>query len=78
MSFAPQVRCQLSRRQRRLYDEYMMSSETKSTLAAGNFIGIMSCLMQLRKVSRAQCAVHLLLQAINCVYALMSPTIDPC
>lgn len=45
-----QVRCRLSRRQRRLYDEYMMSAETRSTLAGGNFMGIISCLMQLRKV----------------------------
>ena len=45
-----QVRCRLSRRQRRLYDEYMTSGETRSTLAGGNFMGIISCLMQLRKV----------------------------
>ena len=46
-----QVRCRLSRRQRRLYDEYMTSGETRSTLAGGNFMGIISCLMQLRKVA---------------------------
>lgn len=44
------MRCRLSRRQRRLYDEYMTSAETRNTLAGGNFMGIISCLMQLRKV----------------------------
>lgn len=42
--------CRLSKRQRLLYEEYMSSGETRNTLASGNFLGIMSCLMQLRKV----------------------------
>ena len=44
------VRCRLSKRQRRLYEEYMASSDTRGTLASGNLLGIMNCLMQLRKV----------------------------
>ncbi|KAK9839615.1 hypothetical protein WJX81_001019 [Elliptochloris bilobata] len=44
------VRCRLSKRQRTLYEEYMASSDTASTLASGNFLGIINVLMQLRKV----------------------------
>ena len=44
------VKCQLSRRQRRLYDEYIHSGETLKTLASGNVMNMMNCLMQLRKV----------------------------
>lgn len=44
--------CRLSKRQRKLYEEYMASGNTRATLASGNFLGIMNCLMQLRKVSR--------------------------
>lgn len=55
-----QVRCRLSRRQRRLYDEYMTSGETRSTLAGGNFMGIISCLMQLRKVDLGGYSCHVL------------------
>ena len=40
----------LSKRQRKLYEEYMASGNTRATLASGNFLGIMNCLMQLRKV----------------------------
>lgn len=43
------VPCRLSKRQRRLYEEYMGSSETRGTLASGNLLGVMNCLMQLRK-----------------------------
>ena len=44
------VHCGLSKRQRRLYEEYMASSDTSTTLASGNLLGIINCLMQLRKV----------------------------
>ncbi|KAL6784904.1 hypothetical protein ACKKBG_A01610 [Auxenochlorella protothecoides x Auxenochlorella symbiontica] len=44
------VYCRLSKRQRQLYEEYMASSGTRATLATGNFLGIINCLMQLRKV----------------------------
>jgi SNF2 family DNA or RNA helicase len=44
------VKCRLSKRQRQLYEEYMSSGDTRATLASGNFLGIMNCLMQLRKV----------------------------
>ncbi|KAL4459188.1 hypothetical protein ABPG75_014053 [Micractinium tetrahymenae] len=44
------VYCRLSKRQRKLYEEYMASGNTRATLASGNFLGIMNCLMQLRKV----------------------------
>ncbi|KAG8735851.1 swr1 complex component [Ceratobasidium sp. 414] len=44
------VYCRLSKRQRYLYDEFMSRAQTKETLAAGNFLSIVNCLMQLRKV----------------------------
>ena len=44
------VKCTLSRRQRRLYEEYISSSTTLKTLSSGNVMGVMNCLMQLRKV----------------------------
>lgn len=44
------IKCRLSKRQRQLYEEYVAQSETKQVLASGNFLGIMNCLMQLRKV----------------------------
>ena len=44
------VRCRMSKRQRALYEDYMASSDTASTLSSGNFLGIINVLMQLRKV----------------------------
>ena len=44
------VKCVLSRRQRRLYEEYISSSSTMRTLSSGNVMGMMNCLVQLRKV----------------------------
>ena len=44
------VYCRLSKRQRRLYEDFMANSGTRSTLKSGNFIGMMNVLMQLRKV----------------------------
>ena len=44
------VYCKLSRRQRFLYDDFMSRAQTKEILASGNFLSILSCLMQLRKV----------------------------
>eukprot|EP01052_Picozoa_sp_SAG31_P021380 SAG31_NODE_1650_length_7635_cov_12.658705_1_plen_1667_part_00 len=44
------VPCPLSPRQRVLYEEYMGRSDTKKSLASGNYIGIMNVVMQLRKV----------------------------
>jgi len=44
------IKCRLSKRQRQLYEEYVAQTETKNVLASGNFMGIMNCLMQLRKV----------------------------
>lgn len=44
------VYCRLSKRQRFLYDEFMSRAQTKETLASGNFLSIINCLMQLRKV----------------------------
>ena len=49
----PQVRCRLSKRQRAVYEDYMASSDTASTLSSGNSLSIINVLMQLRKV-RAQ------------------------
>ena len=44
------VYCKLSKRQRFLYDEFMSRAQTRETLANGNFLSIINCLMQLRKV----------------------------
>ncbi|KAI7879525.1 hypothetical protein K492DRAFT_208210 [Lichtheimia hyalospora FSU 10163] len=44
------VYCRLSTRQRFLYDDFMSRAKTKETLASGNFLSIINCLMQLRKV----------------------------
>ena len=44
------VKCKLSRRQRKLYEDYMSSSETRNTLASGNYFGVFGVLMALRKV----------------------------
>lgn len=44
------VYCPLSKRQRLLYEEYMASSTARTALSSGNYLGLMNCLMQLRKV----------------------------
>ncbi|VUC24766.1 unnamed protein product [Clonostachys rosea] len=42
--------CRLSKRQRELYDGFLSRADTKDTLASGNYMSIINCLMQLRKV----------------------------
>ncbi|KAL2201640.1 hypothetical protein CC79DRAFT_1338659 [Sarocladium strictum] len=42
--------CRLSKRQRELYDGFLARADTKNTLAGGNYLSIINCLMQLRKV----------------------------
>ena len=42
--------CRLSKRQRELYDGFLARSDTRETLAGGNYLSIINCLMQLRKV----------------------------
>ncbi|XP_004953500.1 protein PHOTOPERIOD-INDEPENDENT EARLY FLOWERING 1 isoform X4 [Setaria italica] len=44
------IYCRLSRRQRNLYEDFIASSETQTTLASGNYFGMISIIMQLRKV----------------------------
>ncbi|XP_062219951.1 protein PHOTOPERIOD-INDEPENDENT EARLY FLOWERING 1-like isoform X2 [Phragmites australis] len=44
------IYCRLSRRQRNLYEDFIASSETQATLAGGNYFGMISIIMQLRKV----------------------------
>ncbi|KAG0455303.1 hypothetical protein HPP92_024595 [Vanilla planifolia] len=44
------IYCRLSRRQRNLYEDFITSSETQATLAGSNFFGMISVIMQLRKV----------------------------
>ncbi|KZV44967.1 protein PHOTOPERIOD-INDEPENDENT EARLY FLOWERING 1, partial [Dorcoceras hygrometricum] len=44
------VSCRLSRRQRNLYEDFIASSETQATLSSANFFGMISIIMQLRKV----------------------------
>ena len=44
------VYCKLSKRQRYLYDGFMSRAQTRETLARGNYLSIINCLMQLRKV----------------------------
>ncbi|PHH76434.1 hypothetical protein CDD80_1543 [Ophiocordyceps camponoti-rufipedis] len=42
--------CRLSKRQRELYDGFLSRSDTREKLASGNYLSIINCLMQLRKV----------------------------
>lgn len=42
--------CRLSKRQRQLYDSYMSRAGTRDSFASGNYMSIINCLMQLRKV----------------------------
>ncbi|KAK0610988.1 SNF2 family N-terminal domain-containing protein [Immersiella caudata] len=42
--------CRLSKRQRELYDGFLARADTRRTLASGNYMSIINCLMQLRKV----------------------------
>ncbi|KAJ9668498.1 swr1 complex component [Coniosporium apollinis] len=44
------IYCRLSKRQRQLYDEFMGRTEVRQTLASGNYMSIINCLMSLRKV----------------------------
>ena len=45
------LKCQLSRRQMFLYEEFMSRSSTRKSMSkGGNFMGMMNVLMQLRKV----------------------------
>ncbi|MCJ1353023.1 MAG: swr1 complex component [Icmadophila ericetorum] len=44
------VYCKLSKRQRYLYDGFLSRADTKNILQNGNYMSIMNCLMQLRKV----------------------------
>lgn len=44
------IYCRLSKRQRYLYDGFMSRAKTRETLASGNYLSIINCLMQLRKV----------------------------
>ncbi|CAJ2500880.1 Uu.00g037330.m01.CDS01 [Anthostomella pinea] len=42
--------CRLSRRQRELYDGFLGRTDTREALSSGNYISVINCLMQLRKV----------------------------
>ncbi len=42
--------CRLSKRQRELYDGFLGRADTRETLSSGNYLSIINCLMQLRKV----------------------------
>ncbi|KAK4176750.1 putative helicase SWR1 [Triangularia setosa] len=42
--------CRLSKRQRELYDGFLSRADTRETLSSGNYMSIINCLMQLRKV----------------------------
>jgi E1A-binding protein p400 len=44
------LKCRLSRRQRRLYEDFMNAADTQTTLQSGNYMSLMGVLMQLRKV----------------------------
>jgi len=44
------VPCRLSKRQRQLYDGYMGLANTRESFESGNYLSIINCLMQLRKV----------------------------
>ena len=42
--------CRLSKRQRFLYNDFMSRAKTRESLSSGNYMSIINCLMQLRKV----------------------------
>ena len=44
------VYCQLSRRQRALYEDYICRSDTQSQLHGGGYVGVVGVIMNLRKV----------------------------
>ena len=44
------IKCQLSRRQRYLYDEFINRENRKKKIKSEDFLGLMNILMQLRKV----------------------------
>lgn len=44
------TKCRLSKRQRQLYDGYMGLAGTRESFTSGNYLSIINCLMQLRKV----------------------------
>jgi helicase SWR1 len=44
------IYCNLSKRQRYLYDEFMSRASTRESLVSGGYLGVANCLMQLRKV----------------------------
>ncbi|SNX86697.1 related to SWR1 - DEAH-box protein, putative RNA helicase [Melanopsichium pennsylvanicum] len=44
------ITCKLSKRQRFLYNDFMSRAKTRESLASGNYLSIINCLMQLRKV----------------------------
>ena len=44
------IYCKLSKRQRYLYDGFMGRAQTKEALAGSNYLSIVNCLMQLKKV----------------------------
>lgn len=44
------IKCRLAKRQRLLYDDFMARSQTQQTLQTGSYLGVLGCLMQLRKV----------------------------
>lgn len=44
------ITCKLSKRQRFLYNDFMGRAKTRESLASGNYLSIINCLMQLRKV----------------------------
>jgi helicase SWR1 len=44
------IRCRLSKRQKFLYNDFMSRAKTRESLASGNYLSIINCLMQLRKV----------------------------
>ncbi|XP_057965838.1 protein PHOTOPERIOD-INDEPENDENT EARLY FLOWERING 1 isoform X2 [Malania oleifera] len=50
MKYEHVIYCRLSKRQRNLYEDFIASSETQATLASANFFGMISIIMQLRKV----------------------------
>ncbi len=62
------IMCRLSRRQRTLYEDYMASSDVQATMASGNFLGMINCLMQLRKV--CGCFLGVFFVCMVCVWCV--------
>ena len=59
------MKCQLSKRQRYLYDDFMSRRTTKENLKTGNMFSVLNIVMQLRKVFFSPLLYNPYLQCCN-------------